>query len=34
VVDPSREIALLAWNYTTDHWDQLRRTYGAAPHGV
>lgn len=31
VVDPSREVALLAWNYTTDQWDQLRRTAGAAP---
>jgi LPXTG-motif cell wall-anchored protein len=31
MVDPSREVALLAWNYSADEWQQLRRETGAAP---
>ena len=31
VVDPSREVTLLAWNYETGAWDQLRTESGAAP---
>jgi hypothetical protein len=31
VVDPAREVALLAWNYSTGEWNQLRRESGAAP---
>lgn len=31
VVDPSREVALLAWNYESGQWDQVRRQAGSAP---
>lgn len=31
VVDPEREIALLAWNHQEDRWDQLRSETGSAP---
>jgi len=31
VVDPAREVVLLAWNYSTGEWEQLRRESGAAP---
>lgn len=31
VVDPSREVSLLAWNTETGQWDELRSQAGAAP---
>ena len=31
LVDPAREVKLLAWNTETKQWDQLRNEVGAAP---